>query len=102
MKITLTPPSPPGKGGLGDRGKENKLKAAGDGQQRGQAPLQAPQWQGKQATEIAKPPLQAPQRQGEQVPVQDTPPAGYPISRDSRYRRDIKYGYPPTYYPYSA
>ena len=30
------------------------------------------------------------------------PPTGHPISRDSRYRRDIKYGYPPTYYPYSA
>ena len=28
--------------------------------------------------------------------------AGHHSGRDSRYRRGIKYGYPPTYYPYSA
>ena len=30
------------------------------------------------------------------------PPCGHHSGRDSRYRRGIKYGYPPTYYPYSA
>ena len=31
-----------------------------------------------------------------------TPPCGHHSGRDSRYRRGIKYGYPPTYYPYGA
>ena len=66
MKITLISPFPAGEGGLGDRGKENKLKAGAAGDK------------------------------------ESKPPAGHHSGRDSRYRRGIKYGYPPTYYPYSA
>ena len=95
-----------GAGGIsfpfGEGGQENKLKAGLASDQNNRATQQGNAVAGQAGNKEGKPPLQAPQRQGEQVPVQDTPPAGHPISRDSRYRRDIKYGYPPTYYPYSA
>ena len=38
-------------------GAEKQAKGRGGRRQRGQAPLQAPQRQGKQATKIAKPPF---------------------------------------------
>ena len=38
------------------RGQERKLKAGVAGNKEGKPPLQAPQWQGKQATETTAPP----------------------------------------------
>ena len=78
-----SPPSPEGKG-VGGIGARTKLKAGAAGDQNNRAT--------QQGNAVAG---QAGDKEGK-------PPAGHPISRDSRYRRDIKYGYPPTYYPYSA
>ena len=102
MKITLLPPFPTGEGGWGDRGKENKLKAGGGGRQRRQAPLDFPQRQGEPVPRGFSPPLGTTVAGIASAARVQPPPCGHPISRDSRYRRGIKYGYPPTYYPYSA
>ena len=83
MKITLIPPFPTGEGGRGDRGQESKLKAGAAGDKEGKPPSIFHSGRANKC------------RRG-------SAPCGHHSGRDSRYRRGIKYGYPPTYYPYSA